>query len=107
MEQIAKTYYQLYKIKSAGLRFTVYGPRGRPDMAPYKFLKAIMNNENFTKYGDGSSSRDYTYIDDIVSGIIKSMKNMGENGNIECEIYNLGIQILFLNEFISNCEKMQ
>jgi len=105
MEQIAKTYYQLYNISSIGLRFfTVYGPRGRPDMAPYKFLKAIMNGENFMKYGDGSSSRDYTYIDDIVSGIIKSMEDIG---GIKCEIYNLGnSNPVSLNEFISSCEKV-
>jgi UDP-glucuronate 4-epimerase len=59
------------------------------------------------KYGDGSSSRDYTYIDDIVSGIIKSMENIGESGNIECEIYNLGnSNPVSLNEFISSCEKV-
>ena len=53
-------------MKSIGLRFfTVYGPRGKLDMVSYKFLNAIMNNKEFLKYGDGSSRRDYTYIDDI------------------------------------------
>lgn len=105
MEQIAKTYYQLYNIKTIGLRFfTVYGPRGRPDMAPYKFLKAIMNNEHFTKYGDGSSSRDYTYIDDIVSGIIGSLENKKK---IQYGIYNLGNSSpVSLNTFIEYCEKV-
>ena len=105
MEQLAKTYFQLYKIKSIGLRFfTVYGPRGRPDMAPYKFLKAIMNNKAFDKYGDGSSSRDYTYISDIVQGIINALEN---KNNIQCEIYNLGnSDPVSLNTFIEYCEKV-
>tara|TARA_Y200000002_G_C22640261_1_gene646626 strand:- start:577 stop:1581 length:1005 start_codon:yes stop_codon:yes gene_type:complete len=105
MEQVAKTYYQLYKINSIGLRFfTVYGPRGRPDMAPYKFLKAIMENNTFNKYGDGSSSRDYTYIDDIVQGIIGALEN---KNNIECDIYNLGNSSpVSLNTFIEYCEKV-
>ena len=105
MEQIAKTYNQLYKIKSIGLRFfTVYGPRGRPDMAPYKFLKAIINNEIFDKYGGGDSSRDYTYIDDIVQGIIGALEN---KNNIEYGIYNLGnSNPVTLNEFIETCEKV-
>ena len=105
MEQLAKTYFQLYKIKSIGLRFfTAYGPRGRPDMAPYKFLKAIMNNKSFDKYGDGSSSRDYTYISDIVQGIINALEN---KNNIQCEIYNLGnSDPVSLNTFIEYCEKV-
>ena len=88
MEIYAKTYNQLYNITNIGLRFfTVYGPRGRPDMAPYKFLKAISDGTKFQKYGDGTSSRDYTYIDDIVLGIVAAMENKKE---IKCEVYNLG-----------------
>jgi len=104
MEIFAKTYYQLYKIPNIGLRFfTVYGPRGRPDMAPYKFLTAIKNEEEFTKYGDGTSSRDYTYVGDIVSGIISAL----ETPDLKCEIYNLGNSSpVSLNTFISLCEKV-
>lgn len=103
MEILAKTYHQLYGLKSIGLRFfTVYGPRGRPDMAPYKFLNAIMNDKEFLKYGDGSSRRDYTYIDDIVSGIVGAVEN---KKNIEYGIYNLGnSNPVTLNEFIKTCE---
>ena len=103
MELYAKTYYQLYGIKNVGLRFfTVYGPRGRPDMAPYKFLTAIKDGKEFMKYGDGTSSRDYTYIDDIVQGIVKSL-----DIDIECEVYNLGNSSpVTLNEFIELCEKV-
>jgi len=105
MELYAKTYHQLYNISNIGLRFfTVYGPRGRPDMAPYKFLNAIMNEKKFDKYGDGSSSRDYTYIDDIVNGIVSATKNKND---IQCEVYNLGnSKSISLNEFISTCEEV-
>jgi UDP-glucuronate 4-epimerase len=105
MEVFGKMYYQLYKQRNIGLRFfTVYGPRGRPDMAPFKFLKAIHKGEKFYKYGDGTSSRDYTYIDDIVSGIIGAIDN---HENINCEIYNLGNSYpISLNDFISNCERV-
>jgi len=103
MEMYARMYYQLYKIKTIGLRFfTVYGPRGRPDMAPYKFLKAIKMKERFQKYGNGDTSRDYTYIDDIVTGIENCLK---KNENIEAEIFNLGNSSpTTLNEFIKLCE---
>ena len=105
MELFGKTYYQLYGLTNIGLRFfTVYGPRGRPDMAPYKFMKAIKERKEFKKYGKGDSSRDYTYIDDIVAGIIGALDNKKD---IKCEIYNLGNSSpVSLNEFISLCEKV-
>ena len=105
MELYAKTYSQLYDMNIIGLRFfTVYGPRGRPDMAPYKFLKAISDGVEFQKYGDGTSSRDYTYVDDIVSGVVASLNN---NKGIKCEVYNLGnSNPVTLNEFIELCEKV-
>ena len=105
MELYAKTYQQLYNLNMIGLRFfTVYGPRGRPDMAPYKFLKAIKEGTKFYKYGDGSSSRDYTYVSDIVSGVVASIDNKKE---VKCEVYNLGNSSpVSLNEFIELCEKV-
>jgi len=104
MEIFGKTYNQLYGMKLIGLRFfTVYGPRGRPDMAPYKFLKAIHTGEMFLKYGEGNSSRDYTYISDIVSGVMASIYNK----NISYGIYNLGNSSpINLNDFIQLCEKV-
>lgn len=104
MELMAQTYNQLYDINVIGLRFfTVYGPRGRPDMAPYKFLNAILNGEEFEKYGDGNSCRDYTYIDDIVDGIIAALEN---KNNLRCEVLNLGNNSpVSLNDFIKLCEK--
>jgi UDP-glucuronate 4-epimerase len=105
MELYAKTYHQLYNLNMIGLRFfTVYGPRGRPDMAPYKFLKAIKDGTKFYKYGDGTSSRDYTYVSDIVSGVVASIDNKKE---VKCEVYNLGNSSpVSLNEFIELCEKV-
>jgi len=105
MELLANTYSQLYDLNLIGLRFfTVYGPRGRPDMAPYKFLTAIMNEKKFYKYGDGSSKRDYTYIDDIVDGVLRSLDNFKEK---KCEVYNLGNSSpVTLNKFIKICEKV-
>jgi len=105
MELYAKTYTQLYDISCIGLRFfTVYGPRGRPDMAPFKFMNAIINGEKFKKYGEGNSSRDYTYISDIVQGVYGAMLN---KNNMKCEVYNLGNSSpVSLNEFISLIEKV-
>ena len=64
-------YSQLHGIETIGLRFfTVYGPRGRPDMAPFIFLDRISKGLPIDKYGDGNCMCDYTYISDIVDGII-------------------------------------
>jgi len=104
MEIFANTYNQLYNLPLIGLRFfTVYGPRGRPDMAPYKFLKSISTENRFDKYGDGSSMRDYTYIDDIVDGVVSAL----EVKDMSSEVFNLGNSSpTSLNEFISTCEKV-
>lgn len=85
-ELMSYTYHHLYGMNISGLRFfTVYGPRGRPDMAPFKFLDRISRGIEIQQFGDGSSCRDYTYIDDIVDGIIRSLdKPLGY------QIYNLG-----------------
>ena len=105
-EIFARLYFKLYKINSIGLRFfTVYGPRGRPDMAPYKFLKNIHNEKEIIKYGNGTSMRDYTYIDDIIHGILSAI-NLESELNF-CKIYNLGNSFpISLNTFIEKCEKI-
>jgi UDP-glucuronate 4-epimerase len=73
-ELLCKTWHQLYSIPTVCLRFfTVYGPRQRPDMAIHIFTKAISRGLEVGIYGDGSSSRDYTYIDDVVDGIVASI----------------------------------
>jgi UDP-glucuronate 4-epimerase len=85
-ELLAYTYHHLYKLNVTGLRFfTVYGPRGRPDMAPFKFIDRISRGVEIQQFGDGSSSRDYTYIDDIVDGIVRSIDRPHKY-----EIFNLG-----------------
>ena len=71
-ELMAHTYSHLYGIPTTGLRFfTVYGPWGRPDMALFKFTKAILAGESIDVYGEGQLVRDFTYIDDIVEGIMR------------------------------------
>ncbi len=71
-ELMAHTYSHLYGVPTTGLRFfTVYGPWGRPDMALFKFTKAIVNGETIDVYNNGDMRRDFTYIDDIVEGIIR------------------------------------
>ncbi|MFN3018087.1 NAD-dependent epimerase [Vibrio coralliilyticus] len=71
-ELMAHTYSHLYGVPTTGLRFfTVYGPWGRPDMALFKFTKAIVNGETIDVYNNGDMRRDFTYIDDIVEGIVR------------------------------------
>lgn len=105
IEDYCKLYSQLYKLNTIGLRlFNVYGPSGRPDMVPFTFLKNIYEEKEIKIYGDGYSIRDYTYIDDIIDGIILSLEN---KNNDKCEIYNLGNNYpVMLNSFIEYCEKI-
>ena len=73
-ELMAHTYSHLFDIPTTGLRFfTVYGPYGRPDMAYYKFTKAIMNGDPIDVYNNGEMKRDFTYIDDIIAGVVRVM----------------------------------
>lgn len=85
-ELICYTYHNLYKISIFCFRFfTVYGPRQRPEMAIHKFTRQILSSENIEIYGDGYSSRDYTYIDDVISGILSSLEQIDG-----FEVINLG-----------------
>ncbi|OGQ07780.1 MAG: epimerase [Deltaproteobacteria bacterium RIFCSPLOWO2_12_FULL_40_28] len=85
------TYHQLYQISFAVLRFfTVYGPRQRPDLAIRKFTELIFKNKPICIYGDGHYQRDFTYIDDIIDGIIKSMTWLNQADKPQYEIFNLG-----------------
>jgi len=101
-ELLAYTYHHLYDLNVAGLRFfTVYGPRGRPDMAPFKFIDRISCGMEIQQFGDGSSSRDYTYISDIVDGIVRALDRPSGY-----EIYNLGKGSgTSLSDFISLVQK--
>lgn len=87
-ELIAHTYSHLFNIKTTGLRFfTVYGPFGRPDMAYYSFTEKLLNNEKIKVFNYGDCQRDFTYIDDIIEGIVNIMvKGPIENYNL----YNIG-----------------
>lgn len=89
-ELMAHTYSHLYKIPTSGLRFfTVYGPWGRPDMAPMLFADAMTNNREIKVFNNGEMSRDFTYIDDIVQGIIITLQNPDTKGN-GYQLFNIG-----------------
>lgn len=89
-EVMTHVYHKLFDFNVLMLRFfTVYGPKQRPDLAIGKFTRLMMENKDIPVYGDGNTARDYTYIDDIVDGIIKSIKYIEENKNVY-EIINLG-----------------
>ncbi|MDQ1244798.1 MAG: UDP-glucuronate 4-epimerase [Campylobacterota bacterium] len=100
-ELMAHTYSHLYGIQTTGLRFfTVYGPWGRPDMAPMLFADAISNDRAIKVFNHGNMSRDFTYIDDIVDGVIKVIDNPSN-----CNVYNIGNNApVSLMEFIETLE---
>ncbi len=92
-ELLCHTYSHLYAMRIACLRFfTVYGPGQRPDLAIHKFARLMAQGEALPVFGDGSSERDYTYVEDIVDGIIRAWDwlQQGETEVGVCEIFNLG-----------------
>lgn len=96
-EIFAYTYYQLHKLNVTVLRFfNVYGPNGRPDMMPLKMIDSILHNKTITVYDEGKLERDWTYVDDTVSGVVAALERpMGY------AIINLGYgSPISLNEFI-------
>ena len=118
---MAHTYSSLYKLPCTGLRFfTVYGPLGRPDMALFLFTKAIMENKPIEVFNHGKMKRDFTYIDDIVEGIIRvthniSAPNTGWNGDnpdsatsyAPYRLYNIGnnnpVELMKFIEVLEDC----
>lgn len=102
-EFFVESFYKNYGLRSVILRFfTVYGPRGRVDMAPALFTDAIISGKTIKQFGDGTSSRDYTYIDDIVEGIMKAI-----NADFDFEIINLGNNnSVKLKDFIKTLEEI-
>jgi len=102
-ELLAFTYNHLYGLNTCGLRFfTVYGPNGRPDMAPHRFIERIHRGLAIDLYGDGTSERDYTYVDDVVDGIVRACDR--PLGNV---VFNLGNgSPVSLREFVSIIENM-
>ena len=116
-ELIAHSYSHLYNLKCTGLRFfTVYGPWGRPDMALFLFTKAILNKQKINVYNNGEMRRDFTYISDIINGIIlilNSSKNYDVKSDLnpsvskaQFRIFNIGKNTpVKLMDFISEIEK--
>ncbi len=112
-EVMAYAYSHLYNIPTTGLRFfTVYGPFGRPDMAYYKFTKAIINGDPINVYNNGDMKRDFTYIDDIIDGVVRVMektptanRSKYTNSAPPCRLYNIGNNTpVTLRDFISAIE---
>ena len=105
-EILGHVYHNLYHIDMIHLRFfTVYGPRQRPDLAIHKFTKLISEGMEIPFYGDGTTARDYTYIDDIIDGIMKSVLYLEKNSNVY-EILNLGEnEVVTLTEMVATIEK--
>jgi len=119
-ELLAHTYSHLFGLPTTGLRFfTVYGPWGRPDMAIFKFVKAILDDQPIDVYNNGKMKRDFTYIDDIVEGVVRAsnhtaVSNPAWSGDVSdpgtsrapWRIYNIGnnqpVELLYLIEVIEN-----
>lgn len=104
-ELLSQSYATLYGIAQSGLRFfTVYGPWGRPDMAYFSFTQKIMSGEAIEVYGEGRMARDFTYIDDIVDGVVGVLDRPPARGGHE--VYNIGdSRPVGLMEMISTLEK--
>ncbi|XRE42609.1 dTDP-glucose 4,6-dehydratase [Tenacibaculum discolor] len=105
-ELMAHTYSHLYKISTTGLRFfTVYGPWGRPDMAPILFADAISNDRPIKVFNNGDMERDFTYIDDIVEGVKRVIEKSIEERDLY-KVYNIGNNdSVKLLDFITQIEK--
>lgn len=105
-EVFGHVYFNLYNIDTLQFRFfTVYGPRQRPDLAIHKFVDKILKNEGIPFFGDGETYRDYTYIDDIIDGVIKGIKYLEKHENVY-EIINLGeSDAISLNKMVQTIEK--
>jgi UDP-glucuronate 4-epimerase len=109
-ELMAHSYSHLYGFASTGLRFfTVYGPWGRPDMSPYIFIKAILDGKPIQLFNYGDMSRDFTYIDDIVRGIVEVLSKPAskeQDGSLH-RVFNIGNhQPASLTEYVRTMEKI-
>jgi UDP-glucuronate 4-epimerase len=114
-EVVAHAYSHLYRIPTSGLRlFTVYGPWGRPDMAVFKFVDAVMNNRVIELYNHGHLRRDFTFVDDVVEGIVRLLPlppQDSRNGNLRAKapmrLCNIGnqrsVELLHLVRVIESC----
>ena len=109
-ELIAHSYSHLYQLPTTGLRFfTVYGPWGRPDMAPMLFTKAILAGAPIRVFNDGKMRRDFTYVDDIVEGIVRVIEKppAGDGDAAPYAVYNIGNhEAVELETFIATLERL-
>lgn len=104
-ELMAYSYAKLYKIPATGLRFfTVYGPAGRPDMAPWLFTEAILKEQPIKVFNHGKMQRDFTYIDDIVEGVVRILQQPSKE-EVPYNLFNIGNnQPIELDRFIKAIE---
>ena len=102
-EHLCYLYWKNYNVSTISLRyFTVYGPRQRPDMAIHKFIKAILNGDQITIYGDGTQTRDFTFVQDVVKANI-----LAAESKVEGEIFNIGGgNRITVNDLIKEIEKI-
>jgi UDP-glucuronate 4-epimerase len=107
-ELMAHTYSHLFGIPVTGLRFfTVYGPWGRPDMAPMLFTKAILEGRPIQVFNHGNMKRDFTYVDDIVEGVLRVHDRPPAGPGVRAKIYNIGNSTpVDLMEFIATLERL-
>ena len=108
-ELMAHVYSHLYQLPTTGLRFfTVYGPWGRPDMAIFKFTRAILAGESIDVYNHGDMRRDFTYVDDIVTGMVRLMDHIPQAGDRPpYALYNIGnnrpVELMTLIQTLETC----
>ena len=107
-ELAAHVYSHLYGLPTTGLRFfTVYGPWGRPDMAPMLFTRAILAGTPIKVFNHGDMQRDFTYVDDIVEGVVRVLERPPQGGGAPHAVYNIGNhQSVALTEFIATLERL-
>ncbi len=106
-ELMAHTYSYLYNFETTGLRFfTVYGPWGRPDMAMFLFTESIIRGKPIKVFNNGNLKRDFTYVDDIVDGVVKILEAVKKNDSPKYALYNIGkSEPVMLMDFIKEIEK--
>ena len=107
-ELMAHSYSHLYRLPATGLRFfTVYGPWGRPDMSPMLFTRAILAGEPIAVFNHGRMRRDFTFVDDIVEGVVKVLERPPAPDGTPHAVYNIGNhQAVGLEEFIATLERL-
>lgn len=106
VEVLGHVYHHLYGIDMIQLRFfTVYGPRQRPDLAIHKFTRLMLEEKAIPFFGDGNTARDYTFVDDIIDGVVKAAQYLKQHSNVY-EIINLGeSEVITLNQMLETISR--